>query len=141
MLKAKIWVIKVLPTLAPSITASAGANPIPPARGKRRRHQPGRGAALQHRRHGEPGQKGIEARASSGARQSAAEPETQLSAETPLDAGADHVRAPEQEPDIAGKLQKGDGARHSCPTFRQMAIGTGSRRSERFCPAAITRFW
>jgi hypothetical protein len=30
MLKAKIWVIKVLPTLAPSITASAGANPMAP---------------------------------------------------------------------------------------------------------------
>jgi len=97
--------------------------------GKRGRHQPGRSAALQHRGHREAGKKGKKTSASPGARQSAAEPDAQLGTETALDAGADHMRAPEKEPDIAAELQKGHGARHFRPTFRATAgIATGSYR-------------
>ena len=99
--------IRVEPTLAPSMTASDGAKPIAPLAVSEVAINPL--AALQHCGYREAGQKGIEARPSSGARQGAPEPTTQFGAETTLDAGADHVRAPEKEPDIAAQLQKGHG--------------------------------
>jgi hypothetical protein len=57
----------VLPRLAPSITASAGASSIAPLAANEAANQPGRRAALQYRGHRQAGQRGIETRASSGA--------------------------------------------------------------------------
>jgi len=45
----------------------------------------------------------------------AAEPKAQLGAEAPLDAGGDHVGAPEQEPNIAAELQQDQSAGHFEP--------------------------
>jgi hypothetical protein len=60
-----------------------------PAGGKTRRHQPGRGAALQDRRDAEPGEERAPAVA-----EGAPEKAPQIGAESALDAALHHVQTP-----------------------------------------------
>ena len=101
------WTISVVPRLAPSITAKAGHQIDQPAGGEARRHQPGRGAALQDRGDAKPGEKGAEPVAE-GAPQHA----PQMGSEGALDAGLHHMHAPHQERDRAGQIDEGEGRVH-----------------------------
>ncbi len=73
-----------------------------PAGGKARRHQPGRGAALQYRGDAEPGEERAPAVA-----EGASEQAPQIGSEGALDAALHHVQAPQQQRNRAGEIDQG----------------------------------
>ncbi len=73
-----------------------------PARGEARRHQPGRGAALQYRGDAEPGEERAPAVA-----EGASEQAPQIGSEGALDAALHHVQAPQQQRNRAGEIDQG----------------------------------
>jgi len=81
-----------------------------PAGSKARRHEPGRGAALQYRGDAEAGQESGKPTA-----KRASEKPAQMRAEAALDAALHHMHAPQQQGDRAGKINQRKGGIHSAP--------------------------
>ena len=120
--KESTWTMRVVPTLAPSMRASAGTSAKSAARRERGRHQCRRGAALQDRGHEHAREEGAHA-----VTQRRAQETPEIGAEGAHDAAVDHVQAPQQERHPAHEVKE-DHASHG-------TLPLGTR------PHAATRSW
>ena len=96
------WTISVVPTLAPSITASAGTRATAPPAAKPATIRPVAVLLCRIAVTPRPAAKARQAVAQRGA-----EPAAQVGAEAALDAGLHHVHAPQQQRDRAGEIEQG----------------------------------
>ena len=92
----------MVPTLAPSMTASAGTRSTSPPAANAVTISPRGRAALEDRGYAQAGQKGLEPVA-----ERVAQDAPELGAEGARDPGLDHVHAPNQEGNRTGEINKG----------------------------------
>ncbi len=107
MLNDSTCTTRVVPTLAPSMTASAGTRSRVPPVTKEAAIKPGRGAALQKRGDESSGEKGAKP-----VLQGDSEQAPQVRAERANHTAVDHVQAPEQQRDSAHQIEN-DCAAHA----------------------------
>ena len=105
MLNDSTCTISVVPTLAPSMIASAGTRPTMPSAANEAVISAGRGAALKQRGQAEAGGEGGEAVAERLRQQT-----PQIGAERAQDAAVDHVQAPQQQRHAAHQVEKNERA-------------------------------
>ena len=116
MSKESTCTISVVPTLAPSMMASAGTRLTTPSAAKRSGHQPGRGAALHDRGQHKSGAERLEAIAQRPGKHAA-----QIGTERAQHAGEDHVQAPQQQRHAAHQIKQNNRSHR--------VTGCGSRRA------------
>ena len=109
MLNDRICTISVVPTLAPSMMASAGTRLTSPSDVNELVISAGRGAALEQGGQTEAGAEGGEAVA-----QRLGQQQAQIGSERAQDPAVDHVQAPQQQRDAAHQVEKNE-ASHALP--------------------------